>query len=473
MMRITALFVFVFHMSLAIGQSLVETLPKIYHTDTNVIQYRYSNFPELLLLDLSVYDTISPGTDSDIGIVMTAYIGRDTLRIHGDNYPYERRSFVTVETPAGRRTILFRFNSAPSHFSREYILATRQKIFYETPEVYELANIIWTLSPSGRKAKDLQKNTPYYERVEKHFGPYMDHPVFARLVTSDSDYFRQYYAFRENSYMYAYRDGRIVKGEQYNYVFGDDWLDFTNPFSDNLALIQDFADKSGFRAFFQANSAFYASNSQEVQQLLPVQDMWDWLEREFPIRVDAYKIIYSPLILGSHSTQKYMGMMMTSDTSYAFYTETLMFICDAQHLGGFGDISAMEKQGLMSGIVFTEIDHNYVNPTSSEYWEEIEDIFKSDIWVEADMNNSIYDSPFAVFNEYMTHALFCLWVRERYDAQTADYVIRNRVEMNAGRRGFVRFEAFNTELFRLRDAYPGKTVAELYPRILEWSRGQR
>ncbi len=471
-MRIPVLFIFVFHISLISGQSLVETLPKIYHTDTNIIQYRYSNFPELLSLDLSVSDTISPGTDSYIGIVMTAYIGKDTLRIYGDNYPYERHSYVTVETPGGRKTLVFRFNSTPSYFSNEYILANQKKISFETPEVYELANVIWTLSPSGRKAKDLQKNTAYFKKVEKHFRPYLDHPVFDKLVTTDSDYFQQYYEFRENSYMYEFRDGRIVKGEQYNYVFGKDWQNFTNPFSDNLALIQDFADKSGFRAFYKANRRFYASNSRQVQKLLPVQDMWDWLEREFPIRVDAYKIVFSPLILGSHSTQKYLGML-TTDSTYSFYTETLMFICDAQHLDGFRKISGMEKQGLMSGIVFTEIDHNYVNPTSSEYWEEIEDIFKSDIWVEADINNGIYDTPFSVFNEYMTHALFCLWVRERYDAKTADYVIRNRVEMNAGRRGFVRFEAFNTALFRLRDEHPGKTVAELYPEILEWCRGQK
>ena len=146
-----------------------------------------------------------------------------------------------------------------------------------------------------------------------------------------------------------------------------------------------------------------------------------------------------------------------------------MFICDAQHLKSFKKISKSEKQGLMSGIVFTEIDHNYVNPISSNYWEEIDTIFKSKSWVDAN-KNILYDSPFSIFNEYMTHALFCLWVMEKYDTKTAEYVIQNRIELNVKYRGFTKFDSFCKELFRLRKDNPNKTVAELYPLILGWSK---
>lgn len=36
--------------------------------------------------DLNKSDTISPGKDSGVNIVMITYIGKDTLRIYGDNY---------------------------------------------------------------------------------------------------------------------------------------------------------------------------------------------------------------------------------------------------------------------------------------------------------------------------------------------------------------------------------------------------
>ena len=472
MKKIITSSILAFSMSLVFGQTLVETLPKTYFSDTNIIRYGYSTFPEKLFLDLNESDTISPGTDSGKDIVMTAYIGKDTLLIHGDNYPYEKHTYVTVQTPTAKKTIQFRFNSAPCYFSKEYILANQNKISFETPEVYELANIIWTLSPSGQKATDLQKNTKYFKSVEKHFKPYLNHPIFEKLVTTNAGYFQNYYEFRENSFMYEFKDDKIWKGENHNYVFGDDWEEFTNLFSSLLPLVQDFSDKSNFREFYKKNKKFYATNSEEVQELLPIQDMWDWLEHEFPIKVNAYKIVFSPLILGSHSTQKYAGLLVKSDTSYSYYTENVMFICDAQHLKGFKKISKTEKEGLMSGIVFTEIDHNYVNPVSSNYWDEIEAIFSSAIWTDTN-KNILYDSPFSVFNEYMTHALFCLWINEKYDTKTAKYVIQNRIELNVRYRGFTKFEAFNSALFKLRKDNPSKTVADLYPQILEWSKNQK
>lgn len=463
--------VFAFSINASTGQRLVESVNKVYHSDTNIIRYSYSNFPEKLFIDLNESDTISPGTDASKGIVMTALIGKDTLRIFGDNYPFERHTFVTVEYPGGMKVIQFRFNASPAYFSQDYIRAHQRRISFETPEVYELANIIWTLSPSGRKASDLQKNTTYFRKVEKYFRPYLNHPVFAKLITNDSNYFQSYYEFRENSFMYEFSGDKIVKGDNYNLVYGDDWLNFNNLFTELLPLVQDFSDQSNFRRFYQKNKSFYASDCQELQALLPVQDMWQWLEKEFPIHVDAYKIVFSPLILGSHSTQKYIGLFVTGDTSYSLYTETIMFICDAQHLNGSKKITELEKQGLMSGIVFTEIDHNYVNPVSANYWHDIEAIFDADVWVDSN-KNILYESPFSVFNEYMTHAVFCLWVSEKYEVATADYVIAKRIELNAKYRGFRKFEAFNAELFRLRKTHPGKTVAELYPLMLEWSKTQ-
>lgn len=472
MEKLTTSLIFIFGLNLLFGQPLKEKVSKIYYSDTNMIRYSYSNYPETLFINLDDSDTISPGTDSHKGILMTAYIGKDTLLINDDNHPYERYTYVTVRTPNGDKVIIFRFNSSPSNFSKEYILSNQHTISFETPEVYELANIIWNISPSGEKATDLQKSSPYYKKVKKYFKPYLNHPIFEKLKTNDTNYFQNYYEFRENSYMYEFRNGKIEKGENYNYVFGKDWAGYTNLFSELLPLIQDFSDKSNFRSFYKNNLDFYFENSKEVQHFLPIQNMWNWLEQEFPERVNTYKIVFSPLILGSHSTQKYYGQMVTNDSVYTIFTETIMFICDAYHIKNFKKTSDKEKQGMMSGIVFTEIDHNYVNPVSYNYWNEIEETFNGNTWTDANKNN-MYDSPFTVFNEYMTHSLFCLWALENYDAKTAEFVIRKRIDLNAKYRGFIKFEEFNAELTKLRKENPDKKVAELYPQLLEWSKTQK
>ncbi len=127
--------------------------------------------------------------------------------------------------------------------------------------------------------------------------------------------------------------------------------------------------------------------------------------------------------------------------------------------------------GLASGTVFTEIDHNYVNPVTSKYWKEIDNIFKNDhIWIVRNSSNRGYDKGEYVFNEYMTHAVFCLYMNENYGGETANYVIDKRIELMEKRRGFIKFrEFFNklSDLYIKRDN--NDKVSDLYPQIIEWA----
>ena len=72
----------------------------------------------------------------------------------------------------------------------------------------------------------------------------------------------------------------------------------------------------------------------------------------------------------------------------------------------------------------------------------------------------------------MTHSVFCIWITESYDNETSDYVIKERVKMNAEKRGFIKFKEFNNEMIKLKKENPNKTVAELYPQIIEWANQQ-
>jgi hypothetical protein len=265
--------------------------------------------------------------------------------------------------------------------------------------------------------------------------------------------------------MYEFNGNNIVKGENYNYVYGKDWQGFTNLFTELLPLVQDFSDKSNFRAFYKKNEKYYFNDLKRITELMPLKNMWTWLENEFPIKQNSYKIVFSPLIGGSHSTQNYFGKDLKNNS---WFSECVMFICNANRYDLKKDITEKEKEVLMSGIVFTEIDHNYVNPTSNKYKKEIAEIFKRKIWT--DEKNKFYENPQSVFNEYMTHSVFCLWVQENYDQKTSDYLINERIKMNVEKRGFIKFKEFNEELIKLMDENPTKTIAEIYPQIIEWAK---
>ena len=122
------------------------------------------------------------------------------------------------------------------------------------------------------------------------------------------------------------------------------------------------------------------------------------------------------------------------------------------------------KVGLSSGIVFTEIDHNYVNPTSFENIKQIKNLIsQKDKWATKEAQNN-YSSEYAIFNEYMTHSLFCLYIEEHYSGIIKDQIIRKRIQLME-RRGYPKFEEFNTivlaELGNRKE-----TIYTLYPKLI-------
>ena len=120
-MKIIKLIIVLLSVNFASGQYIKENISKVYYSESDTIKYRYSNYPDIFKLDLSKNDTISPGTNTSKGIIMTAFIGKDTLSIKGNNYPYARKSYVTIKTPKRTTVVAFRFNASSSNFSQEYI----------------------------------------------------------------------------------------------------------------------------------------------------------------------------------------------------------------------------------------------------------------------------------------------------------------------------------------------------------------
>lgn len=382
-----------------------------------------------------------------------------TVGHNGGKLPHQR-----VAVTDGTTTKYLQINFWPSlkaNFTPAYQQRFRGTVTYEIPEAYELANVAMALTEAAQQDENMiEQSGDYFPKVKAYFAPVAKHPLIVRLNEKlKGGNYNFYYGTRENAYAMALdATGKPVNRGVYSAVWGG-----TNDLAQYADEWADFVRKSGFRKFYAENKAFYDSTVADVTKLLPVKKMQDWLEAQFPgIRYDGQRVVFSPLIDGAHSAQKF------SDQGYR---ESLMFICDAR---GYDrqQYTDAQVEGLYSGIVFTEIDHNFVNPTSDKYLQAISEAFGDrETWVKKGAADS-YGNAYEVFNEYMTHAVHVLYIRDRYPKDVYELVRQRRIDLNGARRGFYRFEAFLDELQRLYDARkPGQTVADLYPAVLGWAKG--
>jgi hypothetical protein len=123
-------------------------------------------------------------------------------------------------------------------------------------------------------------------------------------------------------------------------------------------------------------------------------------------------------------------------------------------------------------LVFTEIDHNFVNPVTDQHRDLVNGAFdnRSEWTTDA---SSFYQSPSAVFNEYMTWAVFLVYLEGRVSAEDFTEVVTMTTTMMEGSRRFQRFGRFAQELLRLyRERPSGSRIPDLYPRLLEWAARQ-
>jgi hypothetical protein len=320
------------------------------------------------------------------------------------------------------------------------------------PEVYELANVIVAMTSFGQSNQVAVNRTgAYYQRVSAAFSAFRNHPSMSDLQLGSSDPLLQYYEFRDNSNAYVFEDGEIRR----NPGASTSWS--KNLFRERRDAAQAFADASQFRAFFTANEAFYADVVARYRAMAEIDAMADWLEREFPgVSYSHYTVVLSPLVYGSHSAQ------------FPSSNEALFFVSGPDVTTGAGTTDGVKK-ATVQRILFTEVDHAFVNPTTDRHRSAINSAFGNRAKWTTD-SSGFYDSATAVFNEYMTWAAFLVFVQDRLSAADFDTVRQLTVQQMEGSRRFQRFGVFTAELLQLyAKRTPGATVASLYPQIIAWS----
>lgn len=338
-------------------------------------------------------------------------------------------------------------------FSGTYVAENRGKVQYNTPEVYELMHVVLALTPTGRRDCLLQRDTPYHRAVIAHFDVYRNHPLVAeieKLIAAD----RWNYTTLGDAAGYEFKDDRIVFGGVYRKIA----VHPEAKFADYHPLAEDFARVSGFQAFFKTNQIQYQPALAHYRQQVPVARMWAWLETQFPDRYDSYQLNLSLLMGCFHFTNS------GQDNDFA---ETRMFV-PLPNLPA-RPLTVVESTAL-NRMVFTEIDHNYVNPVTTRHNKQLDKAMKN--WRDWNSGSGGYESKFLTFNEYMTWAVFTLYV---YDTTTPEVFAQIRADKTEWvdsfmvNRGFKRFPAFNAHLLSLYKARkPNQTIVDLYPDVLDW-----
>jgi len=314
-------------------------------------------------------------------------------------------------------------------------------------ETYELANIILAITPYGKSDRwEVSQNSDYYREVRKHFDAFESHPLLQK-VNYSREQWASYLSFRTDAYAFAFgKDDQLVR--QFPFFANEGF----KPFDENLELIEDFVKQTGFRTFYNKHKGYYAQLASDYLKSQYYDDMVRFLTREFGGKAGAenYAIALSPLVgrMNCHRTVRGIGT--------DFITVPQFLLSGAPH-----DATDVE---IASGthMLFTELDHGFVNPATNVNQQLVTANFSVALW----NKKSGYESDsLAVFNEYMTWAVFDIFVHERFPSVahqvTADWALQNET------RGFIASSLFNHELLRLyRQRKDGQTLRDLYPELL-------
>ncbi len=293
----------------------------------------------------------------------------------------------------------------------------------------------------------LNYNSDYYREVIKHFEPYKDHPVVKEYEELRNEYS---YSTLRRVFTYEFTGNKIVKGKIYKHEESDEDKAF-------IKLLTDFAQKSNFNDFYDRHQNYYQQKIKQFKNYTDLKAIWRWLEKNYPDRYDSYKIVLSPLVFGSHNTTTYV------DKTDQFH-EIIMFVSTPElftrHKFGNEDLTC----SFTERMVFTEIDHNYVNVVTDreENMRKILEVFGDlDKWNQ----QKGYRRSDITFNEYMTWATAALYIYDKYDEKVYNTFLKHTINaMNY--RGFVKFKVFYKEVFKLYKSND-KPIYKLYPDILE------
>ena len=335
----------------------------------------------------------------------------------------------------------------------------------EIPEVYELVNIAIAMTPIGIEDRNLvYKDSDYYKRMHEWFDKYKDHPLLAMLESELRQDLGRYFSLKMNGYAFEFdAQGRIVQSKVYDRTgFRGESRNTLRPF---VPLLQSFSDDTKFREFYKQNSAFYQEQIAFYRDTANIAEMKRWLDKNFPSSdsYDTYKIVFSPLVAYNQSTTWFESngfRELQPHVNFPYAQDVKRY---------FDPISEAGMNVFRDNIVFTEINHGYINPEAEKYADRIlKAISNRNRWVSHSRSAGYY-AGIGTFNEYMNWGLVSLRLADyapKDEQPKMIAAIDNIMSHNRGFPLFTEFDKFLLNLYRTRP--PGTTIADLYPQIIGW-----
>ncbi|TAE30781.1 MAG: DUF4932 domain-containing protein [Cytophagales bacterium] len=316
-------------------------------------------------------------------------------------------------------------------------------------EAYELANIILALTDYGKTDRwEVSQQSVYYREVRDHFDQYSNHPLLAKVNYSRQQW-ENYLSFRTDAYAFGFDStNRLVR--QFAFAANTGF----NPFEENLALVNDFVKTTGFRQFYRDHLPYYQNLADGYLTSQRYPDMLRFLENELGKRaeISSYAIVLSPLV-GRMNCHRMVGEVGTD------------FITLPDFLLKGKTVSSANEEEIASGthMLFTELDHAFVNPLTYQYSSLVRTNFDNRVW---DAGSGYETDSLATFNEYMTWAVYDLFVQQYFPTVAAKVSVA--WARQNGTRGFHASTLFNRELTALyAQRKPGQTLKDLYPAFIK------
>jgi len=341
------------------------------------------------------------------------------------------------------------------------------KAIFEIPAVYELMHIAFALTNNSSTSKSFYYNVidtskPYYKEVITYFSAYKNHELIQKLNKHLKKSQMRYIYNLLKGYNSSSFENNIVKNKRFPFFHG---LMYSFN-SVSRKTLEDFAKASNFQSFYNNHQLYYQEVLQDVTNKLQVTKIQLWLENEFASKYDKYNIIVSPLMRATHFTRNF---------KYKGEKSSTMWVADAF---GYNKNLYTDTQiaGIFTGTVFTEIDHNYVNPVSDNFKKELNQIMggnNREKWIKSNGDGKYYGTGYKVFNEYMTHAVYLVYTNSIYSKNDQAVLEKSRIRLMADMRKYYRFEDFYQQLKTLYTSKKeGETITSLYPQMLEWCKQQ-
>ncbi|WP_326984670.1 DUF4932 domain-containing protein [Chryseobacterium sp. MYb264] len=329
-----------------------------------------------------------------------------------------------------------------------FSLFSQKNIKVELTESYELGNIILALTEYGKTDPwDVQKIPPYYDEILQYFDPVKDHPLLKK-VNYSREKWKNFLGFRTDMYAFSFdKNGKLKRDYPFN-SFGPQEVD------DHLELINDFVKKSDYRQFYRQHQSVYKQIIKNYKDYYFINKSFLFLDDLAPKSKENvgsnYIIAISPLV-GGQNCHREIDSLTTVD--FPNIDKDLI-------LGNMK--SHIESRISANHSIFTEMDHGYVNPLSSRHSKLISANFNPEKWAK----NSGYKG-INIFNEYMTWAVYDLFIHEYFPKQKVDS-ISNVFSKQNSTRGFIAQNIFSKKLLSLYQKSSAKKLDDLYEPMLKW-----